>query len=922
MVATFPTIGLDVKYELALGGTWTDVTGDVYQREDTTITRGQADESSSSVAQTSQCSFQLDNRSGNYSSRNPVGAYYGQLGRNTPFQLTLRTAYDTFTRASSSTWTTSDSGAAWSWFGQGGTVAATDVTVNGSAGLHSVPATTAYRQTTIDGAGSYADVDIQCTWSMALASITGAPVEPCNLIFRADPATGQYWIAKVSVAVGGSISLSVVHVDGTVIAGPTASGITYAANTQYRVRARMEGNTMRMKMWAVSGVEPYAWLVVGTDTTIHANVNATGVVGVRSAVQTGNTNTLPIVFTYDNFEVRSVRFSGEIPEWPASQDVTTSDRYIEITASDPLRRLSSGAPPLRSPLYRGTMAATPAPVYYWPCEDGSNSVSASNVIVPTAPLIPYSTTPKWASFSDFACSAPLPTMNKSIWATSLPGYADTGSLQVRFLLHIPAGDMSNGDPIMEWSMTGSILTWQLVYLTGGDLRLVGYDQFGSAVVVNDGVFGIDDKLVRVDMNFTQSGGNINWKYSALQVGATTGSYLTGTATGYTLGVATYIILNGDGVMSASTFGHVMFNTTIMDLFAQSNQLNAYVGEDAVARIQRLCGEEGVDLSLMIGKFASTAQPMGPQAVDTLVNLLSQCADVDMGMLTGARNCVGLLFVRSSALRNADVIVTASYAAHEFQPPFQPVSDDQRLHNDITVTRQGGGVIRLMQTTGPLSTASPANGGAGTYSQSKTVNPQYDYQLAWVAGWLLAKGTVDAERYPAVQFARESRAVVANAALSIGVLNLAPGSRVQYTNLTKLGLYDTANQTVNQVTETINRFKHRIVIVTVPERIYHTLVLDASDSRLDSDSSTTAATMTTGTTSMSVATTSGPAVLWTTNAAHFPFDVLVGGERMTVTNITGASSPQTFTVTRSVNGVVKTHGVGESVVLFDQRYIQI
>jgi len=111
VVATFPTIGLDVKYELALGGTWTDVTGDVYQREDTTITRGQADESSSSVAQTSQCSFQLDNRSGNYSSRNPVGAYYGQLGRNTPLQLTLRTAYDTFTRASSSTWTTSDAGA-------------------------------------------------------------------------------------------------------------------------------------------------------------------------------------------------------------------------------------------------------------------------------------------------------------------------------------------------------------------------------------------------------------------------------------------------------------------------------------------------------------------------------------------------------------------------------------------------------------------------------------------------------------------------------------------------------------------------------------------------------------------------------------------------------------------------------------------
>ena len=43
---------------------------------------------------------------------------------------------------------------------------------------------------------------------------------------------------------------------------------------------------------------------------------------------------------------------------------------------------------------------------------------------------------------------------------------------------------------------------------------------------------------------------------------------------------------------------------------------------------------------------------------------------------------------------------------------------------------------------------------------------------------------------------------------------------------------------------------------------------------------------------------------------------VGGERVTVTNITGASSPQTFTVTRSVNGVVKAHTSGTDVRLWD------
>ncbi len=64
------------------------------------------------------------------------------------------------------------------------------------------------------------------------------------------------------------------------------------------------------------------------------------------------------------------------------------------------------------------------------------------------------------------------------------------------------------------------------------------------------------------------------------------------------------------------------------------------------------------------------------------------------------------------------------------------------------------------------------------------------------------------------------------------------------------------------------------------------------------------------TSFTVAIASGH--LWTTSAAQFPFDIIVGGERMTVTAISGASSPQTFTVTRSVNGVQKSHLAGVAV----------
>jgi hypothetical protein len=47
---------------------------------------------------------------------------------------------------------------------------------------------------------------------------------------------------------------------------------------------------------------------------------------------------------------------------------------------------------------------------------------------------------------------------------------------------------------------------------------------------------------------------------------------------------------------------------------------------------------------------------------------------------------------------------------------------------------------------------------------------------------------------------------------------------------------------------------------------------------------------------------------------FPFGILIGGEVMEVTDITGSTSPQTFTVIRSQNGVVKSQAAGASVVL--------
>ncbi|QCX77675.1 hypothetical protein C9F11_20200 [Streptomyces sp. YIM 121038] len=83
----FPDDPLDVRVELQLGGTWLDITSDVYTENPITITRGRPDEGARTDAAT--CVFVLDNTSGRYSPRNPRSDLYGRIGRNTPVRVSV-----------------------------------------------------------------------------------------------------------------------------------------------------------------------------------------------------------------------------------------------------------------------------------------------------------------------------------------------------------------------------------------------------------------------------------------------------------------------------------------------------------------------------------------------------------------------------------------------------------------------------------------------------------------------------------------------------------------------------------------------------------------------------------------------------------------------------------------------------------------
>ncbi|MFI0768632.1 hypothetical protein ACH4TQ_27655 [Streptomyces sp. NPDC021218] len=82
--------GQPLQVELWVDGTWVDITSFVLTRDGSgniAITRGQRDESSETEFST--CRFDLNNRDGRFSPRNPTSPYYGLLGRNQPLRISV-----------------------------------------------------------------------------------------------------------------------------------------------------------------------------------------------------------------------------------------------------------------------------------------------------------------------------------------------------------------------------------------------------------------------------------------------------------------------------------------------------------------------------------------------------------------------------------------------------------------------------------------------------------------------------------------------------------------------------------------------------------------------------------------------------------------------------------------------------------------
>lgn len=614
----------------------------------------------------------------------------------------------------------------------------------------------------------------------------------------------------------------------------------------------------------------------------------------------------PIRVSVPSGNSKSYRFHGEVPEWPQHWDTTGSDVWVEVQAAGILRRLGQGSAPLRSTMYRGLTSPSLAdpPVAYWPCEDAAGATSIASGI--GGPPMTILGTANLHASTVFAASEPLPIVSSCRFTGPVPSYTVTGETQVRFLMYVPPAGLTNGVRMLLLTTTGTAASWELYYATGGSMGLRAFDSSGVSLG-DSGViaFAIDGTSRRFSIELTQTGADVAWKMVTLIPGGS-GAQFSGTFAGCTVGAITRLFLSPDLNLTDAVQGHASIQTNITSIFDLSSQLAAYVGESAGSRLSRLCGEYGISIGV---SGASVA--MGAQRTATLTELMQECVDADMGTFYEAPGLFGLGY-RTLALNcNQPANLQLSYTAFALAEIPTPLDDDQFTRNDVTVTRLGGSSARAFLADGALSVNDPP-AGVGRYDTAVTVNIQSDDDLVDQANWRVHMGTVDEPRFPQVTVNLAHPTFASNPTLRAQVLAVGLGWRITMTDLPVWVSPDEVSLIVLGVTESIDHFQHRVTFNCAPESPYRTALFDSTTvGRLDTDGSQLVQDVTSSGTSLLVATTSGP--VWTTTDT--PFDIVISGERITVTAVSGATSPQTFTVTRAVNGVVKPLAQGSDVRLF-------
>lgn len=883
------------EFRLSTIDVWEDITVYVQEADKIRITRGL--QGTSGRSDFSRAYFTVDNTDGRFSLRNPNGAYYGALQRNSETRISK--AYGT-----------------------------KSLRLQGAVRVEGTDMTGDCVRTVATEANSpTSDLDLRMdiepeAWRhtqmlAGVANPTGIHSWDCylnadaKLVFRWTPFGGGAMVtatSTVAVPQGGRQSIKVFFDanDGsgnsvvTFYTATTFNGTwtqlgvpvsTVGSNSiKYTGGALCIGHISSQPLRGLHG-RVYNFELRGTGAAV-SDIDFTALAnGARTFTENGNNWIAVNAAIVSN---RHYRFHGEVSSWPVAWDPTGTWVYASVTGAGIQKRLERGSA-TGSTMYRvHTKGIISDPGFdfqqgtalaYWPMEDEENSFQCASGL-PGKPHLEIYGTPKFGAYSDFHESNPLPNLNGAKFSGRIVG-ASEDYVEVRFLYAAPeTAPVANANFFTLWTEGGSALfggiaMWEIEYKTTNTWRIFAY--FESALETGTPSFTFDNipvitegELMHVRFFLQQVGADVQL---TLDVRNTAGEDLGGvnasTLVGTTFGKAYRIQVNdgGNARHTDNYMGHLaVYGTDSPDWEAP---IDAWHYETAADRIARICAEEDVEFRI-VGD-GDTSAFLGYQTADTPQAIMSSAAVSDFGYLADPLDAFGIEYRTSRSVMSQEPRLTLSYTGNELSNELLPVDDDSYLVNDATARRGDAGSARFVLESGALSVQPPPHG-VGPYTDEQSYSLAHEGQCVDIASWTVHQGTLDEEHYPRIVVALENARINASAALTTAILSLDIGQRVDITNTPDFLPAQDIRQIVIGYEEWFDNFQHQVSLNTVPERVFE-VAQYSSGFRFDTDDSELYQDISSSATSITV---SGPD--WTTDPAAIPIDWAVGGEQMRVTAV--------------------------------------
>lgn len=640
----------------------------------------------------------------------------------------------------------------------------------------------------------------------------------------------------------------------------------------------------------------------------------------------------------------STRLEGEVaqwePSWPfgdlsgADPDTDPGEARVDIEVAGILRRIGNNDSPL-APAPRRYLPGT-SPVAYWPLTGGElTTAGAAAVGRDLAPIGSPGFGAALAPWLDGGVATGFDTQQANALTAGVTGAGFSDEITVDLMVRHTGGTATSvqrpvlamsgtgagddADPRLEWwllpdpeSQTVS-LVWNLYWSTS-ELLLQG----GVAATLP-----ADGRAHHVRLHLEQTSGSVIT--TTISVDGSTAA--TSTESPFFLvdiplqAVGRLTIGPTVGNQTLDNVGEYIYGHVAVwyepepALSASYTAYSGHSGEHAGRRIERICTEESLSLTT-IGDLDDTIA-LGPQYPDSVLEILAAAARADVGILHEQLTGLGLAYRTGRSLYNQDPALTldASSGFGQIAPPFVPVLDDQELVNDLTATRRDGGSYQAEVTSGPKSTAAPP-AGVGPKRRRVRLDIVSDLDLPNQVGWRLHLGTVPGMRYPSV-----SPALDVDPSLITAWRALRVGDLIRVTGLPPQHPAGSVDLIARGWQETIRPWSWAATVNTTPESPLRVLEIDRDDyDLLQSDSATLDEALDATETAVDIDCGAGPE--W---SHEVDFRIVVGGEWMKVTAVGAATGTfparkQTLTVTRSVNGVTKSHASGAKVLFSNPVYI--